>query len=261
MTNHIHLVVQVGEVSLSRIMQSVSLRYTKWINLRHARTGHLFQGRYKALLLDADSYLLEMLRYVHLNPVRAGMVASVEEYQWSSHHCYTGKYFLPWPTMNWALSLFGQDKNSARAAYMDFVRQGMSEGKRAEFQHGICDGQIIAEDVFAEKVLGRTQRQDNDEYTLYSVIENVCRQFEITETQLRSPGKKRPFNETRALAALLVRESPHLSLTELGEFLGRDVPGLGRSAARLVDAARDNPAIGAMISESWLFLRKSESQA
>lgn len=76
MNNHIHLVIQVAEISLSRIMQNVSLRFTKWINYTQSRTGHLFQGRYKALLIDAETYLLELVRYVHLNPVRAGIVST-----------------------------------------------------------------------------------------------------------------------------------------------------------------------------------------
>ena len=74
MTNHIHLALQVGEIPLSRSMQNLSFRYTRWLNWREQRTGHLFQGRYKAVLVDGDSYLLELVRYIHLNPVRAGMV-------------------------------------------------------------------------------------------------------------------------------------------------------------------------------------------
>ncbi|MDH5561852.1 MAG: transposase, partial [Deltaproteobacteria bacterium] len=71
MTNHVHLAIQVGEVPLSRIMQNISFRYTGYLNRRKQRTGHVFQGRYKALLIDADSYLVELVRYIHCNPVRA----------------------------------------------------------------------------------------------------------------------------------------------------------------------------------------------
>jgi REP element-mobilizing transposase RayT len=69
MTNHVHLAIQVGEVGLPRIIQNLAFRYTRWVNWRQNRTGHLFQGRYKAVLVDADSYLLELSRYIHLNPV------------------------------------------------------------------------------------------------------------------------------------------------------------------------------------------------
>ena len=90
MTTHTHLAIQVGDIPLARIMQNVGFRYTQFINHKYQRTGHLFQGRYKALLIDADSYLLELIRYIHLNPVRAAMVRSPEEYPWSSHPYYSG---------------------------------------------------------------------------------------------------------------------------------------------------------------------------
>jgi REP element-mobilizing transposase RayT len=93
MTNHVHLAVQVGVTPLSRIMQNLSLRYTTWINRRLNRSGHLFQGRYKAVLIDADSFLLELVAYIHLNPVRAGMVATPENYHWSSHCAYLATAF------------------------------------------------------------------------------------------------------------------------------------------------------------------------
>jgi len=85
MTNHVHLAIQVAEISLAKIIQNVSFRYTRHINKRKKRIGHLFQGRYKALLIDAETYLLELVRYIHLNPVRAGIVHKPDEYPWSGH--------------------------------------------------------------------------------------------------------------------------------------------------------------------------------
>jgi putative transposase len=91
MTNHLHLVLQAGNIPLSRGLQNLSFRYTRWVNGREKRTGHLFQGRYKAVLIDGDSYLLELVRYIHLNPLRAGMVQNPEEYPWTSHPAYLGR--------------------------------------------------------------------------------------------------------------------------------------------------------------------------
>jgi len=85
MSNHVHIAIQVAEVSLSRILQNLSFRYTRWINWRLGRSGHLFQGRYKAVLVDGDIYLKEMTRYIHLNPVRARMVKEPKDYLWSGH--------------------------------------------------------------------------------------------------------------------------------------------------------------------------------
>jgi REP element-mobilizing transposase RayT len=85
MRNHVHLVLQVGEISISRVLQNLSQRYTVWVNRQKGRTGHLFQGRYKAILIDADRYLLALVRYIHLNPIRAGIARVPEDYHWSSH--------------------------------------------------------------------------------------------------------------------------------------------------------------------------------
>lgn len=89
MDNHIHIALQVGKVALSKVMQSLSPRYTRWVNWRYQKTGHLFQGRYKAILVEEDAYL-------HLNPVRAGMPAEAGEYCWSSHLAYMASETIPW---------------------------------------------------------------------------------------------------------------------------------------------------------------------
>ena len=90
MTNHVHLAIQVGQISLSRIMQNLSFRYTRHINRRRKRIGHLFQGRFKSIMVDSERYLKELVRYIHLNPVRAGIVKLPNQYQWSSHNVYLG---------------------------------------------------------------------------------------------------------------------------------------------------------------------------
>ncbi|HET6421230.1 MAG TPA: transposase, partial [Geobacteraceae bacterium] len=135
MTNHIHLVVQVADVPLSKIMQNVSFRYTRWINWRQKRTGHLFQGRHKAFLIDRDEYLQQLVRYVHLNPVRVGLVREPEEYRWSSHRAYLGNELLPWLTADFTLDQFSGKIDKARLGFAVFVAAGMTEGHRPEF-HG-----------------------------------------------------------------------------------------------------------------------------
>lgn len=92
MDNHVHLLIQVGFVPLPKIIQNLSFRYTKFINRQTKETGHLFQGRYKAILVDADAYLLELSRYIHLNPVRSGLSEKPDDFEWSSHRAYIGGY-------------------------------------------------------------------------------------------------------------------------------------------------------------------------
>jgi len=249
MTNHVHLVMQAGAAPLSRIMQNISLRYTKWINFSRSRTGHLFQGRYKAILIDVDDYLLELVRYVHLNPVRAGITAMPEEHPWSGHHAYVGTVTLPWLTTDWVLTHFSSNIKKARKGYSSFISDGLREEKRSEFHSGSNEGFILGDYTFAEQALAQAGQETTLGYTLTEVITSVCRAYEITETQLKAPGKGRPFAEARALTALLVRESSKLSLTELGKFVNRDIVPLGRAAQRLLDRAKSDPKLMSRIEE------------
>ncbi|MDP2269071.1 MAG: transposase, partial [Deltaproteobacteria bacterium] len=109
MSNHYHLLLSTPEGNLSQIMRHINGGYTTWFNKRHNRYGHLFQGRYKAILVDADPYAGELSRYIHLNPVRAGMVRQPEQYQWASYTAYSGRAKIPrWLTTDWLLQYFGQ---------------------------------------------------------------------------------------------------------------------------------------------------------
>jgi REP element-mobilizing transposase RayT len=136
MTNHIHLAIQVAEEPLSRIMQNLSFRFTRWYNKRQIRTGHLFQGRYKAIVVDADPYLLALVRYIHLNPVRAGLVKNAKEYAWSGHRAYLGIDTLPWLETGWVLGQFAKPLKTARQRYKDFVEAGKQEGYQGAFHQG-----------------------------------------------------------------------------------------------------------------------------
>lgn len=249
MTNHIHLVVQTGNVPLSHIMQNISLRYTKWINHTQSRTGHLFQGRYKALLLDADTYMKELIRYIHLNPVRGAMVTSPDDYPWSGHRGYLGQEVLPWLTTDWVLATFSADRRKAKKNYADFIADGIGEAKRDEFHSGTCEGRILGGDNFTDEVFIKTNQQRDKGYSLSEIIDIVCQHYDITIEQLKAPGKVRPYSEARAVAALLVTELPGSTLTELGKMLERNIAPLGRAGRRLLEMEREDAVLSSKISE------------
>ena len=255
MTNHIHLIVQTGTTPLSRIMQQLSQCYTAWINYSQSRTGHLFQGRYKALLIDADSYLLELVRYLHLNPMRAGMVKQPADYLWSSHRAYAGQEEIPWLTTEWLLSCLGGGED-VRIRYQQFVLDGIGELRRVEFHSGSHEGRILGDGTFVEEALSKGDEPVVHAIALKDVIAAVCQVYGISDNQLRTPGKHRPASEARALAALLVLETPALSLTALGGYLGRDITVLGRSARRL--AAVEDAGIGQKVSVARELLLKQQ---
>lgn len=125
MDNHFHLLVETAENNLSAGMRQLNGVYTQRINRRHARVGHVFQGRFKAILVERDGYLLELARYVVLNPVRAGMVADADDWKWSAYRAMASQEAAPaWLQTDWVLSQFGATRQEAIARYIEFVRAG-----------------------------------------------------------------------------------------------------------------------------------------
>jgi len=129
MTNHYHLVVETPDGNLSKGMRQLNGMYTQASNRRHGRMGHLFQGRFKAILIDKDSYLLELTRYVVLNPVRVGLVRHPGKYTWSSYGAMVGEAPAPdWLATDGLLTQFGKRRAEARQRYSRFVAEGISKG-------------------------------------------------------------------------------------------------------------------------------------
>lgn len=128
MDNHYHLLIETPEGNLSRGMQRINSAYSQAFNRHHALTGHLFQGRYKAILVDRDAYLRELCRYLVLNPVRAGLVERAEDWPWSSHRAVLGLSAAPtWLDAEAVLGLFGTRPKEARGVYTAFVAQGVDQ--------------------------------------------------------------------------------------------------------------------------------------
>jgi putative transposase len=234
MTTHLHLAMQVGDMPLSRIMQNIGFRYTQFINRKYQRTGHLFQGRYKALMIDADSYLLTLIRYIHLNPLRAGMAIRPEAYPWSSHPSYLGMAPRPpWLTTDWALAQFSDQTGTAIQRYRAFVNEGLDEGHRNDFHRGSFEGRALGDDSFIAQVLRQAEETRAADLTLNQVITSVCETYQLKPSELCSPGKTRLAAEARAVAALLVRNAKGLTLSELAAFFDRDLSGLSQAARRI----------------------------
>ena len=241
MTNHVHFAIQVDEVSLSRILQNLSFRYTRWVNWRQGRSGHLFQGRYKAVLVDVDAYLQELTRYIHLNPVRAGVVKEPEDYSWSGHRAYLGLETIPWLTTDWILSQFSRRLSVARRAYEKFVLEGKGERRQEEYHTGSAlDSRILGDDTFVDRVLGQKKGMRRIGISLGEVIRILCQHYSIDERDLRLSGKERRFSEVRGMAAWLVLELGISTLMELGKLTGRDVTTLSSAAKRLEIRARND---------------------
>lgn len=154
MNNHVHMALQVQDAPLSKLMQNISQRYTHWFNKRYDRVGHVFQGRYKAVLVDRDAYLLELIRYIHLNPVRAEIVTDPLDYPLSSHAAYAGKAKPPeWLSIDQGLRQFGKTEPLARAAYLHFMGQTTKEELLDLLRHGSSkEGRILGNENFVTTI-------------------------------------------------------------------------------------------------------------
>lgn len=139
LSNHIHLLLRTGGVPLTTVMRRVLTGYAGAFNRRHGRHGYLFQNRYKSILCQEEPYLLELVRYLHLNPMRAAVVKDIralDRYPWSGHSALMGHISRPWQAVGEVLGRFGASRAAARRAYRAFVADGVAQGRRPELTGG-----------------------------------------------------------------------------------------------------------------------------
>jgi REP element-mobilizing transposase RayT len=244
MGNHIHLAVQAGKEPLSGPLHNLAFRYTQAVNRRSGRAGHLFQGRYQALLVDHDAYLLELVRYIHLNPVRAHLVREPAEYQWSGHRAYLGLTTLPWLTTDTVLGQLGGTLNVARRRYARFIGEGMDQGHRPEFYAGDQDSRIVGTDRFIERLRQHISIEKHKPVSLDEVVAHVCAGYGVDEHALAAPGRQRITAQARALIGWLALHTKASTLVEVSRRYGREPSGLSRQVARLDHEGRTDARKG-----------------
>jgi len=231
MTNHIHLLAQVGDTPLGRIMLRIASRYARQIQTRFNTTGHLFERRYFPVLIDADEYLLELLRYIHLNPVRAGMVKSVDDYPWSSHAAYLGKETHAWLTTDFALRYFSVDRQRATMVYRNFIHEQLTYSESPLEQRNPNDTRILGDDNFVATLLGNAWRPKSRK-SLDDLTAEACAQFNTTVERLKSASRHRDITRTRAWIghqAVILRVA---SLSAVARAFGRTEASLRESVKR-----------------------------
>jgi REP element-mobilizing transposase RayT len=225
MSNHVHLLIETKDTPLSKILQGVNQRYTMHFNKRYRTVGHLLQGRYKALLCDKDAYLLSLVKYIHLNPVRAKIAKTAEEYPWSSHRLYirgdNGERLLD---SGQVLRMFSDDSSKARRLYRAFMSEGVTI--KQEDIYGSVDQRIVGDERFAEEV---KERYDIDlestkrakVRTLEEITRGIKELSGVGLGELRRKGKDRRISLARKLCALAAKEYGYKG-TEISGFLRKD---------------------------------------
>ena len=241
MTNHSHLALQAGDRPLSTGMQNLAFRYTRYLNARLKRVGHLFEGRFKAYLVDQDSYGLALVRYIHFNPVRARIVAQPAAYAYSSHRAYLGRDDLPWLTTDWVLGQFASRIGVARMRFARFIHEGKAEGHNAAFYGGQADSRIVGEEDFVRTILKPEARRHRAP-SIAELATYVCRRYRLNEKELLAAGRARRPAEARALLAWLALKTHAASLTRLSQTFGRDISTLSHALSRLEERSRKSHA-------------------
>ena len=216
MSNHYHLLIQTPDANLSKGMRQLNGVYTQAYNRRHNKTGHLFQGRYKSILVDEDNYLLELSRYIVLNPVRAGMVKRVDQWKWSSYMAMVGKVAVPdWLANDYLLSQFSAQRKTAIQKYMAFVLDGLRSGS-------------IWTQLNNQIYLGDQKFIDN----MQQHIGEKVKDLQIPKIQKRPVAKSiqeyERLSNSRDEAIIKAYASGAYSYQELGDYFGLHFTRIGK---------------------------------
>jgi REP element-mobilizing transposase RayT len=209
MGNHVHLLIETHETPLSKILQGINQSYTMYYNRTYRTVGHLFQGRYKAILCDRDPYLLSLLKYIHHNPVRARIVKTPVEYAWSSHQAYMGKN-NPYSLVDTipVLKMFSENTARARQHYLKFMNEG--DVVKKQDVYAVIDQRLQGNDDFVDRVLeqydGEVKKEKKKkERSLPEISRAVTKHTGIKLEHLQSAGKDRQVMTARQLFTLVAK--------------------------------------------------------
>ena len=230
MPNHVHLLVESSEHPLSKFMQGLQQSYSQYFNRKHRQSGHVFEGRYKAIICQKDQYLLELIRYIHLNPVRAGMVKSPELYRYSGDHAYLQGKGSEIVDPAKVLSMLG-----GKQAYRRFVRDGLSDGHKEEY-YAVADQRFLGPEGFGEKMLKKepdSPRKTSAQPHLETAARELAELLEIEASSLRSPDRSWAISKARTIAAYVLVRRLGYRLNDVAAYFGRDVASVATLLARL----------------------------
>jgi len=249
---HFHLLVRSGNQSLSHSMRQLLTGYVVNFNRRHKRYGHLFQNRYKSILCEEDPYLLELTRYIHLNPLRAGVVKNLEGlrfYPWSGHSTIMGKQKRGWQDVGSVLGYFGRKKKGAIAAYENYVREGIEKGRRPELVGGglirslggwsevlslrrrgertVSDERILGSGEFIERLLSEAEEKAKQTLgwrgrvpDLQTLLSKISKKEGVEQQNVRGGDQRRSVASARKVFCKLAVKRMGYSGASVARYLG-----------------------------------------
>jgi putative transposase len=233
MPNHLHMVVQVGERPLGALMRWLGSCYARSFNRRHGRTGHLFERRHRAHLVETDSYLIALVRYIHLNPIAAGLAASAACYRWSSHPAYLGLQAVPWLSTELVLGTLAADATAARRALAGLVDDGPGTEPTPPPPAPRSPPSAPADDGGPTSDGGTEERRVvPPEVSVAELLGRECRRAGLSPEAVRGPGKQRAHAAVRARVAMHALASGAATLAGLARFFGRSESAIFRIVER-----------------------------
>lgn len=228
MSNHLHLLMQVATEPLSNPMRDLAGEFSRAMQAKLAITGHFFERRYYANLVDTDVYLKELVRYIHLNPVTAGIVDDPSRFPWSSHHVYLGSRFEPWVTTDFVLGLFGSSRKAAIEAYIQFVASEHARDWEPPVApldvNGLFERNIAR--ALADPVRVASSK------TLDDLVAEACDRFETTKAMLAGRDRSAHLAQVRAWIGHQAVKQKIGRLSEVARLLSRDESTLREAIRR-----------------------------
>ena len=263
MTNHAHILLSSGVQGLSKFMRRLLTGYAVAYNIRHRRHGHLFQNRYKSIVCDGDSYFTELVRYIHLNPLRVKLVKNINElerYPYCGHGVVTGRHRATWQDRKYVLGWFGRRESEARKAYRKFVKEGITLGRRPELVGGglirsaggwsevaslrrqggkeITDERILGSGNFVERVL-KADKQTKGAYTarerkkrVKQLIVGRCRKGNISVSEFKDGSRRGTIPQVRVEIANSLVDKFGLPLAEIARQVGVSTSAISKALRR-----------------------------
>lgn len=268
LSNHVHLLLRSGSTKLSVLMRRLLTGYAVTFNLRHHRSGHLFQNRYKSIVCEEDSYLLELVRYIHLNPLRAGLVKTVDDldlYQWSGHAVIMGKRTLAGQNENAVRLLFDSRKGIARKKYRSFIEDGICQGKREDLVGGglrrslklscsegyeAYDERILGSGSFVEQVQQVMQPTETAPSTvsleeLIRIVESI---YSLAPASIRQGGKRKDLSAARGALCYIAVIKMGINGALVARMLNISRAGVSLAARRGEDIYQMTPALHEIVA-------------
>jgi REP element-mobilizing transposase RayT len=239
MDNHVHLAILRGKVPLSKIMAGLQSSYTQYFNRRHGRPGHLFQGRYKAFLVERDRYGLALLRYIHENPVKARLVERAENFGWSSDRHYRRGRGPDWMDLDLLLAMLNGRRTSAIREYRRLMRESLQEPYDAVASWGQA---VKGDEDFADRVLRAAGEPVivPRGMTVERIARRVAREQEMDAGRMRGPGRERDVSRARLMVAWLGREVGRIPVAQTARFFSRDTSTMINGVNRLEAAMAED---------------------